>query len=386
MNRRMLRRISTIGLMSVLSALGASAISAQPAAAALTGCLAGDIVDVASSVTGNGYLLLGSDGGVFSYGDSPFKGSMGGKPLNAPIISLVRTASGKGYWEIGGDGGVFAFGDALAPATNPLPGTRLNSPIVEATRIGDSGLLLVAGDGGIFALNGAPFYGSMGGRPLNAPMVDIVPSPTAQGYATIAADGGVFAFGDYQGPAGNQLPSIKLNQPITGAARYGTGFGLELVAGDGGTFALGGAPFIGSASSLSLARPITAIALNTVGSGEWLASADGGVFAYGNSGFFGNAVSSANCPATLSPTNGSAIVQIATSILDGQKVNPWNGGGVPYVWGGGHGAVAGPSTGTCAGYTGSVTHALLPPPSVLIALDSLAGSTRLRTGQTSLAG
>ena len=29
---------------------------------------------------------MASDGGIFSYGDAGFYGSMGGKPLNAPIV------------------------------------------------------------------------------------------------------------------------------------------------------------------------------------------------------------------------------------------------------------------------------------------------------------
>jgi hypothetical protein len=326
---------------------------APTASATLPGCLAGEIVDVASTPSGEGYSLVGSDGGIFTFGDAAFKGSMGGKPLNKPMVSVVPTASGQGYWEVAADGGVFAFGDATAPASNPLPGMTLSKPVVEATRIGAQGLLLVASDGGVFALNGAPFYGSMGGKPLNKPMVDIVASPTGKGYATVAADGGVFAFGDYVGPASNPLPGMTLRQPVTGAARYGTGFGLILTAGDGGTFSLGGAPFVGSAANLTLAKPVSSIALSPTG-GQWLAALDGGVFAYGTAGFFGNAVSNANCAVTPQPVSGTRIVQVATDILNARAVTPWPGGSVPYVWGGGHRTV-GPSTGTCKGYHGSVS-------------------------------
>jgi hypothetical protein len=246
---RLLFRAANVVAVATLVATGLTLASAGPAAAALKGCLAGEIVDVAAAPSGNGYTLVGADGGVFTFGDSQFKGSMGGKPLNSEMVAVVPTASGAGYWEIGADGGVFAFGDAVAPSWNPLPGTRLNSPVIEATRVGANALLLVAGDGGVFAVNGATFHGSMAGRPLNAPMVDIVASPTGQGYATVAADGGVIAFGDYRGPSSNLLPGMWLNQPITAAARQGSGHGLILVAGDGGTFALGGATFVGSAAN-----------------------------------------------------------------------------------------------------------------------------------------
>jgi NlpC/P60 family protein len=353
------------GLAASLAAgtLTVLAGGAPPAAAALPGCLNGDVVDVAATPSGNGYWLAATDGGVFSYGDAQFKGSMGGRKLNRPMVAIVATATGAGYWTVAADGGVFAFGDATPPATNPLPAMAgrgaLNQPIVEATRIGPSGLLLVAGDGGVFALGGAPFYGSMGGKRLNQPMVDIVAGASGRGYATVAADGGVFAFGDFRPPATNPLPGTKLRAPVVAAARQGD-FGLLLTAADGGVFALGGAAFHGSAATLSLARPMTGIAADPKGNGYWLTALDGGVFTYGaGAGYFGNAVSNPGCGATTTKppagtTTGARIVQVATDILNGKAVAPWRGGSVPYVWGGGH-RLVGPSTGTCDGYTGSIT-------------------------------
>ncbi|MBL7258638.1 C40 family peptidase [Paractinoplanes lichenicola] len=352
------RKLLSTGAVA-LAATALTLIAPATAQAALPGCLAGSIVDMAPTPTGNGYWLTATDGGVFSYGDARFYGSMGGKALNKPMVAVVPTGSGSGYWTVAADGGVFAYGDAVAPASNPLPAMagrgQLVKPIVEATRIGANGLLLVAGDGGVFALGGAPFFGSMGGKPLNKPMVDIVASPTGRGYATVAADGGVFAFGDYRGPSSNPLPGMRLAQPVTAAARDGNGFGLLLTAGDGGVFALGGATFRGSAAGRRLGGPITGIAADPRAGGYWLAGTDGGVFAYGaGAGFFGNAVSNPSCSVTVPPAGGSAIVRIAEDVLAGRAVSPWRGGSVPYVWGGGHGSVAGPSTGTCDGYTGSI--------------------------------
>jgi len=59
-----------------------------------------------------GLLGVASDGGVFSFGNAGFHGSMGGKPLNAPIVSMAPTSDGAGYWEVASDGGIFNFGDA----------------------------------------------------------------------------------------------------------------------------------------------------------------------------------------------------------------------------------------------------------------------------------
>jgi hypothetical protein len=120
------------------------------------------IVGMAAHPSRAGYWLVAADGGVFSFGDVGFFGSMGGKPLNRPVCALVPTRSGMGYWLVAGDGGVFAFGDA-GGVLDPLPGVRLNQPIVAAARVG-AGLVLVAGDGGVFVVGDAPFLG----RPLAA--------------------------------------------------------------------------------------------------------------------------------------------------------------------------------------------------------------------------
>jgi hypothetical protein len=37
---------------------------------------------------------------------------MGGQPLDASVVGVTATPDGQGYWLVGSDGGVFAFGDA----------------------------------------------------------------------------------------------------------------------------------------------------------------------------------------------------------------------------------------------------------------------------------
>jgi hypothetical protein len=74
---------------------------------------------------------VASDGGIFSFGDASFYGSMGGRSLEQPVVGIAATPDGKGYWEVASDGGIFSFGDAS-------------------------------------------FYGSMGGRPLARPIVSMV--------------------------------------------------------------------------------------------------------------------------------------------------------------------------------------------------------------------
>ena len=61
---------------------------------------------------GGGYWLVASDGGIFAFGKARFfLGSMGGQPLDSPIVGMAATPSGGGYWLVASDGGIFAFGD-----------------------------------------------------------------------------------------------------------------------------------------------------------------------------------------------------------------------------------------------------------------------------------
>jgi hypothetical protein len=83
---------------------------------------------MAATPDGKGYWLVAADGGVFSFGDASFHGSMGGSHLNAPVVGLAATPDGMGYWLAAKDGGVFSFG--TAPFEGSMGGTRLNAPVV----------------------------------------------------------------------------------------------------------------------------------------------------------------------------------------------------------------------------------------------------------------
>ncbi len=59
-----------------------------------------------------GYWFVAADGGIFTFGDALFYGSMGATVLNKPVVAMAATPSGKGYWFVAADGGIFTFGDA----------------------------------------------------------------------------------------------------------------------------------------------------------------------------------------------------------------------------------------------------------------------------------
>jgi hypothetical protein len=90
--------------------------------------------------------------------------------LNRPVNGLVPTATNRGYWLVASDGGIFAFGDADFHGS--MGGTPLNKPIVGMVRYGD-GYLMVGSDGGIFDFSNKPFLGSLAGETLPAPIVSV---------------------------------------------------------------------------------------------------------------------------------------------------------------------------------------------------------------------
>ena len=207
-------------------------------------------------VRGNGYWLVASDGGIFTFGASQFHGSTGNLTLNKPIVGMAATPDGNGYWLVASDGGIFTFGDAgFYGSTGAI---TLNKPIVGMAATPDGkGYWLVASDGGIFTFGDAGFYGSTGAITLNKPIVGMAATNDGNGYWLVASDGGIFTFGDagFYGSSGN----LRLNKPVVGMTSAPDGKGYWLVASDGGIFSYGSAQFFGSTGSINLARPIVGI-------------------------------------------------------------------------------------------------------------------------------
>lgn len=82
---------------------------------------------------GKGYVLLGSDGGLFAFGDIAALVNQLGNPsgkITAPhvAVDITFTPSGKGYWVTASDGGVFAYGDAWFDGS--MGGQAMNAPVV----------------------------------------------------------------------------------------------------------------------------------------------------------------------------------------------------------------------------------------------------------------
>ena len=279
-----MRNTAHIGSTRVRKFLGL-ALSVVALALAGSVALVARTPQPAAAATSSGYWLMGTDGGVFSYGKAGFYGSTGSIPLNQPIVGTAATPSGRGYWMVASDGGIFAFGDA--GFFGSMGGKPLNKPIVAMapTRTG-RGYWLVAADGGLFAFGDAGFHGSMGGTKLAKPMVDMAATPTGRGYWMAATDGGIFAFGDagFHGSTGG----IDLAKRIHAMSAGPSGKGYWMVAGDGGIFAFGDAGFHGSAAG-EVEKRVIDMAPSASGKGYYLTTSEGQVLGYGDAKHYGDA-------------------------------------------------------------------------------------------------
>jgi len=115
--------------------------------------------------------------------------------------------------------------------------------------------------------------------------VELVRTPSGKGYYIVAADGGIFCYGDakFFGSMGGQ----KLAAPVVNMAVRPQGDGYWLCGSDGGVFCFGKAAFSGSMGGKKLNAPVVGMDCDAEGDGYWLIAADGGVFTFGKTAFYG---------------------------------------------------------------------------------------------------
>ena len=203
----------TVSAFGAVTPEGGAPALGSPALSGLT--LARPIVGMAPTPDGEGYWLVASDGGVFSFGDASFHGSTGAIRLNQPIVGMAPTPDGGGYWLVASDGGIFSFGDASFHGSTGA--IRLNQPIVGMAPTPDGGgYWLVASDGGIFSFGDAGYYGSTGGTGVGA--LGIVIDPPSAGYTLVAPNGSGTFFGPPpQQPVPSSSTTAGFGQPIMAA-------------------------------------------------------------------------------------------------------------------------------------------------------------------------
>jgi hypothetical protein len=161
-------------------------------------------------------------------------------PVPGAAVTFAAPASGPS--------GAFAGGGVVATTTTDVDGIAVAPAFTAGGTPG--GYIVTAAVAGVnppasFALVNQPGAPSSGGTAPAPPAVGMVRTPDGGGYWLVAADGGVFAFGDarFLGSAGG----TRLAAPVVGMTVTPDGGGYWLVAADGGVFSFGDARFLGSA-------------------------------------------------------------------------------------------------------------------------------------------
>lgn len=181
------------------------------------------VVDVDAPPFGEGFWVMDRAGGVFSFGDAGYYGSIPGLGLDDPpsaAAGLTATPTGLGYWIVDTAGGVYCFGDAEFYGSTP--GLRLDAP--------------------------------------SAPAVDIAASPTGAGYAVLERDGTIRGFGDL-----SDLIEMEDGISIDAVAFSTTPSPNSYVVVDGRGFVypVGTAPMFGSLAHLVLRGPVVDVVVHS---------------------------------------------------------------------------------------------------------------------------
>ena len=132
------------------------------------------------------------------------------------------------------------------------------------------------------------FFGSTGSLRLNAPIVGMAATPDGDGYWLVAADGGIFSYGD---AALRRLDRGRSGLNAPGRRHGGDARRRGLLAG--GARRRASSP---TGTPSSTARPgrwrstrrSSGMAATPDGGGYWLVARDGGVFTFGDARYFGS--------------------------------------------------------------------------------------------------
>jgi hypothetical protein len=220
-------------------------------------------VGVAADKKTGGYWFVSSAGNVENF-DAPFEGSMGGKTLPAPIVSVAPTATG--YVMTTSEGNVYAFG---TPWYGSMAGHTLPAPVVSISAT-PTGYLLTTSKGNVYAFH-TGWRGSLAGQALPGPIVGV--AGTSSGYVLTSSKGNVYAFGTpwYGSMAGEALPA-----GIVGIASTPTGY--LLTTSEGNVYAWH-TPWHGSAAGAATNGPV--VGITTTSTGYVLATGCGSAYTYG---------------------------------------------------------------------------------------------------------
>jgi uncharacterized delta-60 repeat protein len=264
-----------------------------------------DVVEAVLAITfdGTGRLVVGGWARGESAGDLPwgFVTRYLATPLPAPPPPPGPTPPGptppgptppgptpsappRGYWMLSEIGDVYAFG-----SVPHLMDWRVPAPIVDIEPspsgngywlLNANGVVVQSGDAADLRVLQFPNLGA-GER---AAALSATPSGT--GLWIFTTWGRVITVGD--APHLGDMAGTPLNGPVLDGAVSPTGQGYWMVGSDGGIFSFGDARFFGSMGGEPLNAPVQSLVPTATGHGYWLVASDGGIFAFGDAAFRGS--------------------------------------------------------------------------------------------------
>lgn len=239
------------------------------------------VAAIAPTPDDKGYWLVSTTGQVFSAGDAHFYGDLSGlaagvpgagatRQLANPVIGIVPSPDGRGYLLVGANGEVLTFGDAQSAGTCALHG-GCSGTVVSAVSGPTGGYWLVTASGRVYAYGGARPVGQCSPEVEagHSAAVDAAATPDGRGLWVLLADATVCHTGDAgsyrpavsngaEGSPGASASAAKVTAtaivPAYGAAGY------WVVTTTGSVLRFGDAPAVGDASGDHLDAPLVAAA------------------------------------------------------------------------------------------------------------------------------
>jgi len=119
-------------------------------------------------------------------------------------------------------------------------------------------------------VSGAPYMGSASNLGLNQPIVGMAATPSGKGYWLVAADGGIFSFGDahFYGSLG----AFKLPAPVVSMQRTASGKGYWMMTQNGHIYRFGDAKGYGDTGSCTNYFGAARMLVTPDGKGYWIAT------------------------------------------------------------------------------------------------------------------
>ena len=177
------------------------------------------IVGVVPTIDDKGYFMVGSDGGVFAFGDAQFEGSCPGiGGCSGPAVAVAPDASGRGYWLVTSTGHVLHLrGCAVLRGTRSAElGRHLHGAYARRRRLLDTRCQWrrSSATGMLHPWAVSPPTP----RASSDPATTIFATADGGGYWVGSSAGGLYAFGDAPNDGG--LSGEHLNGAIIAATGF----------------------------------------------------------------------------------------------------------------------------------------------------------------------